>query len=211
MKITTEEIEVCNSFPDLEKLVSCCERCDLYTTKHSDVFGEGSQKAEVMFIGEAPGKDEDLQGRPFVGRAGQILNQMLIDAAMEREKVYIGNVVKHRPPANRDPLPSEINACWPYLKKQIELLNPKLIVFLGRHAMGRFFPTMRISEVHGKAFRKEFGGRKQVFLALYHPAVAIYNSNLKETLTREFQRIPQIIKKIDFENNNNQPKQEKLF
>lgn len=211
MKITTEEIEVCNSFPDLEKLVSGCERCDLHATKHTDVFGEGSQQAAVMFIGEAPGKDEDLQGRPFVGRAGQILNQMLADAAMTREEVYIGNVVKHRPPANRDPLPSEINACWPYLKKQIEILEPKLIVFLGRHAMGRFFPTMRISEVHGKAFRKEFGGRKQVFLALYHPAVAIYNVNLKETLTKEFQRIPQIIKKIELENKNNQSKQEKLF
>lgn len=203
MKITDEDISGADSISAINKLVSKCERCSLYETKTKDVPGIGSEKADVMFIGEAPGKDEDLRGEPFVGRAGQLLTELIQGLGWERKDVYIANVLKHRPPNNRDPLPEEAQMCWPYLKKQIEVIDPKVIVFLGRHAMNRFFPTLQISKCHGKAFRKDFNGRKQVFYALYHPAVAIYNSNMKETLGADFSRIPKILNKIDEENVNN--------
>ncbi len=245
MKITDKDILGTDSLSALNELVSKCERCSLFKTKTKDVPGVGSETARVMFIGEAPGKDEDLQGEPFVGRAGQLLTELIESLGWQRKDVYIANVLKHRPPNNRDPKPEEIEACWPYLKRQIQLIDPKLIVFLGRHAMNRFFPTLQISKCHGNAFRKELhfeepdsrlrgndkggggndprtisrygagkGGRKQVFLALYHPAVALYNGSMKETLQTDFNKIPKILAKIDEEklnNNGNQPKQQKLI
>ncbi len=214
MEITDKDILGADSISALNEFVSKCERCSLFKTKTKDVPGVGSETADVMFIGEAPGKDEDLQGEPFVGRAGQLLTELIESLGWQRSDVYIANVLKHRPPNNRDPLPAEAEACWPYLKRQIEIIDPKLIVFLGRHAMNRFFPTLQISKHHGKAFRKEFNGRKQVFYALYHPAVALYNGSMKETLQTDFNRIPKILKKIDEENlnnNDNQPKQQKLI
>jgi len=217
MKITEEDISCADRLSDIEELVAKCKRCTLYKTKTKDVTGVGASDAEVMFIGEAPGKEEDLQGEPFVGRAGQMLTELIESLGWGRKDVYIANVLKHRPPNNRDPLPEEAQMCWPFLKAQIKIIDPKLIVFLGRHAMSRFFPTMQISKVHGNAFRKEFNGKKQVFLALYHPAVAIYNSNMKETLETDFSRIPKILKKIEEENlkskskENKETKQTKLF
>lgn len=210
MKITEEDILNAESISAVNALVSNCERCILHETKTKDVPGVGSEKSEVMFIGEAPGKDEDLQGEPFVGRAGQLLTELIQGLGWERKDVYIANVLKHRPPANRDPKPEEAEACWPYLKRQIQLIDPKLIVFLGRHSMNRFFPTLKISECHGKAFRKDFNGRKQVFYALYHPAVAIYNRDMKQTLQEDFNRIPNVLKKIETEKTNN-IEQTKLF
>ncbi|MEK7447465.1 MAG: uracil-DNA glycosylase [Patescibacteria group bacterium] len=217
MKITEEDIASAGDLSAINELVSKCERCALYKTKTKDVPGVGSENADVMFIGEAPGKDEDLQGEPFVGRAGQLLTELIEGLGRERKDVYIANVLKHRPPSNRDPLPEEAEMCWPFLKQQIKIIDPKLIIFLGRHAMNRFYPTLKISECHGKAFRKELyfegldsrlrgndrGGRKQVFLALYHPAVALYNGNMKKTLQEDFSKIPKILKKINEENLNN--------
>ena len=235
MKITDNDILDADSISAVNKLVSMCERCSLFETKTKDVPGVGSETADVMFIGEAPGKDEDLKGEPFVGRAGQLLTEMIRGLGWERGDVYIANVLKHRPPANRDPKPEEAKMCWPYLKKQIEIIDPKLIVFLGRHAMNRFFPTLQISKQHCNAFRKELhidsrlptsprlrrtsrgndrSGRKQVFLALYHPAVAIYNSNMKQTLQEDFNKIPKILKKIYKESSDNKQdstEQTKLF
>ncbi|RJO61562.1 uracil-DNA glycosylase [candidate division WS5 bacterium] len=214
MNITDEDILGAESISAINKLVSKCERCSLFKTKTKDVPGVGDESADVMFIGEAPGKDEDLRGEPFVGRAGQLLTELIQGLSWERKDVYIANVLKHRPPNNRDPLPEEAEMCWPYLKRQIHLIDPKLIVFLGRHAMNRFFPTLQISKCHGKAFRKDFNGRKQVFYALYHPAVAIYNSNMRETLEADFNRIPKVLEKIDEENldnNGNNIEQTKLF
>ena len=226
------EINQADSLVIIEKLVAKCQRCDLYRTKTKDVPGVGNEHAGVMFIGEGPGKDEDLQGEPFVGAAGKFLTEMILSQNMKRADVYIANVIKHRPPNNRDPLPDEIEACWRYLRRQIELIQPKLIVFLGRHAMNRFFPEMQISKVHGQAFRKDFNGKKQVFLALYHPAAALYNGSMRQTLMADFAKIPKILKKIDLEshpdegegsqdssvssqngnNDNNHPiKQDKLF
>jgi uracil-DNA glycosylase len=202
-----------NSVLDLGKLaelVSVCQRCPLAQTKNNDVVGIGDYKAEVLFIGEAPGKQEDLEGEPFVGAAGKFLTEMLADIGWSRSDVYIANVLKHRPPENRDPKPDEIEACWPYLAKQIELIQPKLIVFLGRHAMNRFFPSLKISEAHGQAFRKDWQGRKQVFLALYHPAAALYNGGMRETLKGDFNKIPKILEKINVETVE-EPKQENLF
>lgn len=202
MKITEEDIASAGDLSAINELVSKCERCALYKTKTKDVPGIGSVDAEVMFIGEAPGKDEDARGEPFVGRAGQLLTELIESLGWQRKDVYIANVLKHRPPANRDPLPEEAEMCWPYLKAQIKIIDPKLIVFLGRHAMNRFYPTLKISECHGKAFRKDFNGRKQVFLALYHPAVALYNGNMKKTLQEDFSKIPKILKKIKEEDLN---------
>jgi uracil-DNA glycosylase len=215
---TEEEIFSAKDLGEIANLISICERCELYKTKTKDVPGVGNEKAEVMFIGEAPGKEEDLKGEPFVGAAGKYLTEMIEGIGWKRENVFIANVLKHRPPSNRDPLPDEIDACWPYLKRQIEILNPLLIVFLGRHAMQRFFPSQTISKVHGQAFRKEFAGRKQVFLALYHPAAALYNGSMREVLEKDFAMIPAVLEKtrqeldaVIKEPEKNEPKQEKLI
>ena len=194
-----EEIDRAKSLSDLNDLIAACTRCPLHLSKTNDVPGVGNQKAKIMFIGEAPGKEEDLQGEPFVGAAGKFLNEMLQKSGLKRENVFIANVLKHRPPNNRDPEPDEIEACWPYLAQQIEIIKPLLIIFLGRHALNRFFPTAKISEVHGQAFRREWQGRDQVFLALYHPAAALYNGSMKETLIEDFIKIPKLVTKIESE------------
>jgi uracil-DNA glycosylase len=157
------------------------------------VFGVGNPDTKVLFIGEAPGKNEDLKGEPFVGAAGQFLNEMLSDIGMARDDIYITNIVKYRPPENRDPTPDEILAFMPYLKRQIEVIKPALVVFLGRHAMSVFLPELRISQVHGQPVRK--GG--QVYLPLFHPAAALYNGGMKDTLKSDFALIPLILNKIE--------------
>ena len=157
------------------------------------VFGAGDPDAQIMLVGEAPGKNEDLQGLPFVGAAGTFLNQMLSSIGLRREDVYISNIVKYRPPENRDPTPEEIEAFVPYVKRHIEVIKPKLVVFLGRHSMNVFLPELKISQAHGKPVRK--GG--QVYLPLFHPAAALYNGDLKQTLMADFALIPTILKKIN--------------
>lgn len=157
------------------------------------VFADGNPDAEIMFIGEAPGKEEDRQGKPFVGAAGQFLNEMLSVIGMKREEVYITNIVKYRPPGNRDPEPAEREEFLPYLMKQIDIINPKLIVFLGRHAMSVFLPELRISQIHGQPKKKH--GR--VYLPLFHPAAALYNGGMRDTLIEDFQKIPAILKQIN--------------
>ncbi|EKD48261.1 MAG: hypothetical protein ACD_65C00041G0001 [uncultured bacterium] len=182
---------------ELEEACKKCTNCDLCKGRTNTVPGEGSAKAEIMFIGEGPGKDEDIQGKPFVGAAGKFLNQLLETACLKREDVYIANVVKCRPPNNRDPLPEEIEACWPYLEAQIELIKPELIVTLGRHSMGRLLPGLKISEAHGKAKRyKGIDGGKQVYYPMYHPAVALYNGSYREILIEDARRIPKLLEKI---------------
>lgn len=171
--------------------------CALRDTATQAVPGDGSAHAEIMFVGEAPGKNEDLQGIPFIGAAGKFLAEMLASINLRREDIYITNVVKYRPPENRDPLPQEIEDCMPWLHEQIRIIEPKVIVTLGRHAMEHFIPGKKISEVHGQAFRRTFPDiGPQVFFALYHPAAALYNGGMRETLITDFKKIPQIIKKI---------------
>lgn len=172
-------------------------KCKLKKTATQAVFGDGNPKAKIVFIGEAPGKNEDLEGRPFIGRAGKFLSEMLKEIKMSREKIYITNIVKYRPPNNRDPLPTEKEDCREWLIDELNSIKPKLIVFLGRHSMNDFFPEFKISEIHGKLLKNKFPNLKtENFLALYHPAVALYNGKLRETLLKDFKKIPAILKKI---------------
>lgn len=160
------------------------------------VMGDGNVNAEIVFIGEAPGKSEDEQGLPFVGAAGKFLNEMLAQAGLERNDVYITNIVKYRPPNNRDPLPDEKKAFWPYLLKQLQIIKPKVAVTLGRHSMEYFLPDQRISVIHGQAKRIQFGKEKLVIVPLYHPAAALYNGSMRQTLIDDFMRVPGVIKQI---------------
>jgi uracil-DNA glycosylase len=161
-----------------------CTKCDLHRNTRSGVPGEGDPHAEVMFIGEAPGYHEDRLGRPFVGPAGAFLNELLASVGLDRSSVFITNVVKHRPPENRDPLPEEIAACSDYLDRQIAEINPKVIVTLGRYSMARCFPAAKISQIHGQA--KVVDGR--VVVAMYHPAAALHQQTLRQTVIDDFKR-----------------------
>lgn len=172
-------------------------KCELKNIATQPVFGDGNPKSKIVFIGEAPGKDEDLQGKPFVGRAGKFLNEMLEIIKLKREDVYITNTVKYRPPNNRDPKPEEIRECWPWLCDEINFIKPKVIIFLGRHSLNRFFPEEKISKVHGKLLHRKIKDLKtEYFLPLYHPAAALYNGSMKEILIKDFKKIPKILNQI---------------
>lgn len=188
------------NFQEFQQQVKTCTKCRLSQTRTNVVPGEGAQNAEIMFIGEGPGKNEDEQGRPFVGTAGKFLTKLLNSIDLTREEIYIANVVKCRPPNNRDPLPDEVESCWPWLEFQISQIRPKIIVLLGRHSFMRFFPAGKISLDHGRALRKPFADcGKIVFFPCYHPAAALYNGSLRETLEKDFKKIPKIIKLIESE------------
>ena len=172
--------------------------CSLRSTATQAVPGDGNASADIVFIGEGPGRAEDIQGKPFVGAAGKFLNEMLQTINLKREDVYITNVVKYRPPDNRDPLPEEAAACYPWLVEQINLIDPKLIILLGRHALERFFPGEKISLTHGKILRRAVMGMgMRNFYALYHPAAALYNGGMRGVLLEDFKKIPKVLKKID--------------
>ncbi len=156
------------------------------------VFGDGNPDADLVFIGEAPGKNEDLQGLPFVGAAGKFLDEMLTAIGLKREDIYITNIVKYRPPENRDPYPDEKAAFLPFLRLQIQVIKPKLVVTLGRHSMECFLPGLQISKCHGQP--KRYQG--QVYLPLFHPAAALYNGSMRQTLIDDFMKIPRILAKI---------------
>ena len=160
------------------------------------VMGEGSLDAEIVFIGEAPGKKEDEQGRPFVGAAGKMLNSMLEAAQMSREDVYITNIVKYRPPNNRDPTPTEKQTFLPYLLRQLDIIRPIVVVTLGRHSMEHFLPGAIIGEVHGQARQVEVGERTLTIVPLYHPAAALYNGSLRQTLFDDFAQMQQTVAEI---------------
>jgi uracil-DNA glycosylase family 4 len=168
------------------------------------VFGDGNPEAEVVLIGEAPGKNEDLQGIPFVGASGKFLNEMLAMIGMERKDIYITNIVKYRPPDNRDPTPAEKKAFLPYLQSQLEVIQPKVVVTLGRHSMNCFLPDLQISQVHGQPKRVKLSLKEDsddtltvVILPLYHPAAALYNPLQRQTLIDDFNLIPAIITKVN--------------
>jgi uracil-DNA glycosylase len=166
------------------------------------VFGDGNPEAEIVFIGEAPGKKEDEQGLPFVGAAGKFLNQMLDSMKLKRKDIYITNIVKYRPPANRDPLPEEKKDFLPYLFQQLAIIKPKLVVTLGRHSMNCFLPELSISAVHGqpKRIKVNLGNNKilsLVIMPLFHPAAALYNGGMRSTLIEDFNLIPSALKAVD--------------
>ncbi|MES2930951.1 MAG: uracil-DNA glycosylase [Patescibacteria group bacterium] len=172
--------------------------CPLKETATQAVFGDGTADADVVFIGEAPGKNEDIHGKPFVGAAGKFLAEMLESIGMKRSDIYITNIVKYRPPNNRDPLPEEKAACNEWLITELKIIDPKLIVFLGRHSMTRFFPADKISDIHGKLLIKNIPEleKKQAFLPLYHPAAALYNGSMRDVLMSDFKKIPKALQKI---------------
>lgn len=191
---------------------------ELKKTATQLVFGEGSPDAQLLFIGEAPGKNEDLQGKPFIGAAGKFLNEMLAMVDLKREDVYITNIVKYRPPNNRDPLPDEKAAFLPYLQTQLEIIQPKVVVTLGRHSMNCFLPDLQISKIHGQPKRIRINMRNQaerikqgetgvspesshgvaiVIMPLFHPAAALYNGGMRQTLIDDFAKIPIVLEKIN--------------
>jgi uracil-DNA glycosylase family 4 len=169
--------------------VSVCQKCALYHSRKLAVPGEGPPDSEIMFIGEGPGFYENEQGRPFVGAAGKFLDELLSAAGMKRGGVWIGNVVKCRPPANRDPLPEELEACDGYLQRQIEAINPSVIITLGRYSMARFMPGAKITAVHGQ-MRKV--GERYV-IAMFHPAAALHQASLKPAIVSDFAKLPKML------------------
>lgn len=174
---------------EIEAQVRTCQLCRLAKTRTNAVPGEGDYKAEVMFIGEGPGYHEDRQGSPFVGNAGQFLNELLEIAGLSRNATFITNVVKCRPPNNRDPNPDEMAACSTYLDRQIALINPRMIVTLGRFSMARFFPGEKISQIHGMARMVE--GR--LCVAMYHPAAGLHQASLADVIRSDFRKLPIIM------------------
>lgn len=173
----------------LREGIEACTRCELYRSAEHAVPGEGSPSARIMLIGEAPGWHEDKQGEPFVGTSGKFLTELLTSAGLSREEVFITNVVKHRPPGNRDPLPDEIMACSHWLEQQIEAIDPDVIVTLGRFSMAKYFPGERISRIHGQA--REVGGR--YIVPMYHPAAALHNGSLRPEIEADFQKLPRLL------------------
>ncbi len=169
-----------------------CESCGLCKTRTHAVPGKGAENAEIMFVGEGPGFHEDQQGRPFIGAAGKFLDELLRSINLTRSDVYICNVVKCRPPGNRDPLPEEVDACRPFLLRQIELINPKLIVTLGRFSLSWFFPRDAIGKVRGSL--RQMGGRH--YYHVYHPAAALHNGNLRQVIEDDFSKIPQALEEL---------------
>ena len=182
---------VAREVEELYAEVRGCQRCDLARTRTLAVPGEGPLDSEVMFIGEAPGVNEDRQGRPFVGQAGAFLEELLGEAGLTRPEVYICNVLKCRPPGNRDPLPTEIEACSDYLSAQIRLIDPLLIVTLGRYSMSRFFPNQAISRIHGKP--REANGR--ILVPMYHPAAALHQQRLRGVIIDDFRTLPELLER----------------
>jgi DNA polymerase len=167
------------------------------------VFADGNPDADLVFIGEAPGKSEDLQGKPFVGASGRFLSEMLAMIELKREDIYITNIVKYRPPNNRDPLPAEKQAFLPYLQAQLEVIQPKVVITLGRHSMNCFLPDLQISQVHGQpkririAFRKGSEPQPLVIMPLFHPAAALYNGGMRQTLIDDFCKLPSVMEQIN--------------
>jgi uracil-DNA glycosylase len=178
----------------LREEVECCSRCALSETRTRAVFGEGDPGADLMFVGEAPGYHEDRQGRPFVGQAGKLLEQLLASIGMTREQVYIANVLKSRPPNNRDPRPEEIDACRPYLFRQIEIIRPKVICTLGNFATKLLSGDQTgITRVHGRPRAIEIAGHPLYLYPIFHPAAALYTRSMLTTLTEDVARLPQLL------------------
>jgi DNA polymerase len=184
--MTTEE-----PLAQIARRISVCKQCTLHTTRKLTVPGEGPANAQIMLIGEGPGFYENEQGRPFVGSAGNFLDELLAKAGLIREEVFITNVVKCRPPGNRDPMPEELSACRDYLEEQISTIDPKIIVTLGRFSMGMYFPLARIGAVHGQA--SMINGR--LIVPMYHPAAALHQPALKLTVERDFSHLGDVIQK----------------
>ncbi len=175
---------------DYYEQIKNCNKCSLYSTRTNLVFGDGNENADLMFVGEAPGKNEDEQGKPFVGAAGKLLNQLLEEIGLKREDVYIANIIKSRPPNNRDPLPDEIEACKPYLMEQIKIIKPKIIATLGAHATRTMLNrSLSITQVHGKPHKMN----NWTLIPIFHPAAALYKRSTLDLLKDDFQNLKKLL------------------
>ncbi|MCH8864420.1 MAG: uracil-DNA glycosylase [Chloroflexi bacterium] len=181
-----------SALSDINQEIARCQLCAIARTRTRAVPGEGPEDAEIMFVGEAPGWHEDQQGRPFVGPAGKYLEQLLALIGLKREQVYIANVIKTRPPGNRDPLPSEIANCRPWLERQIEIIRPRMIVTLGRYSMAMFFPGKTISKIHGTAQKRD----GVIYFAMYHPAAALHQQSLRPAIETDMRQIPALLAEV---------------
>ncbi|KKQ42603.1 MAG: Phage SPO1 DNA polymerase-related protein [Microgenomates group bacterium GW2011_GWC1_37_8] len=175
------------------------------------VFGGGSPDAKVLCVGEGPGYWEDIKGRPFVGNAGAFLNQLLAQAGYKREEVFITNVVHYRPPENRDPEPDEIKAFEPYLDKMINIIEPGVIVTLGRFSMGKFLPNARITQIHGKKFEISWKGKNLMVVPMYHPAAGLRSTQVKEQTMQDFKKLPEILQEAVNEKEESKDKSEQMI
>ncbi len=181
-----------SALSELYEEIARCQRCEIAKDRTQAVPGEGAEDADIVFIGEAPGWHEDQQGRPFVGPAGQFLDELLASINLGRQQVYITNVIKTRPPANRDPLPQEILNCRSWLERQIEIIRPKIIVTLGRYSMALFFPGKSIGKIHGTAEKRD----GIIYYAMYHPAAALHQQSLRQTIQADMRKIPELLAQI---------------
>ncbi len=186
---------------EMYEVIERCSLCGLSKSRRNAVPGEGPENASIMFIGEAPGFHEDRQGRPFVGAAGQFLEELLESIHLHREDVYICNVIKCRPPENRDPLPAEIEACNSYLDRQIALIKPKVIITLGRFSMAKFFPGASISRIHGQPTKR--GG--VIYFPLFHPAAALHQPRYRAMIEEDFLKIPKLLAELERAENEQPP------
>jgi len=198
-----------SALSELNQQIEACRDCEeLALTRTKVVPGEGAEDAQIVFIGEAPGFHEDQQGRPFVGQAGRFLDYLLDSINLKRSDVYICNVIKCRPPENRDPLPTEINNCQKWLNRQLELIAPKIIVTLGRYSLAKFFPGESISKVHGKERKRD----NAVYYPMYHPAAALHQQSLRQTIEADMQKIPRILAGLkDIKEEESKPQQLPMF
>lgn len=178
----------------IANLVAECHKCELYKTAINHVPGSGNPEAKILFIGEAPGAKEDELGLPFVGNSGKLLDKLLASISVNRSDVFICNILKHRPPENRDPLPDEIKVCVPFLKAQLKIIEPKVIITLGRFAMNYFFPLETIGHVHGKINKIKWQGMDLVIIPVYHPSAGLRNGQMLEALQADFNKIGQYLK-----------------
>ncbi len=185
---------------ELDKIaqeIATCQTCPLAKTATNPVPGNGDPNAEIMMIGEAPGYWEDQKGIPFVGPAGKLLDELLASIGLNREKVFTTNVLKHRPPGNRDPLPEEIKAYQPFLDRQIAVIDPKVMITLGRFAMYHFLPLGKISQDHGRGRIIEYNGRRMILIPMFHPAAALRGAEVERQLREDFKKIPEEIKRLE--------------
>ncbi len=197
-----------DNLKSLEKLyheVAECQKCPLYKNATNPVPGAGNTQAEIVFIGEAPGYFEDQKGLPFVGNSGHLLDKLLSQISLRREDVYIANILKHRPPQNRDPLPEEIKICTPFLKRQLLVIKPKIIITLGRFAMNYFIPGAYISQVHGKPQKITWEKLNLAIYPIYHPSAGLRNGQMMQSLKEDFLLIPSIIKNLKEERPKKEP------
>jgi len=178
-----------SALTELEKEIALCQQCEIAKFRTNTVPGEGTENADILFIGEAPGWHEDQQGRPFVGPAGKYLDDLLASINLDRRQVYIANVIKCRPTGNRDPLPIEITSCRRWLERQIEIISPKMIITLGRYSMAMFFPGKSISKIHGTAQKRD----SIIYYAMYHPAAALHQQSLRQTINEDMLKIPALL------------------